>query len=1176
MDETFLQWLQSQLTLMLSKMSVVFEDMSGEPIGIVRMFAPLVDKKTEKNLCQWMIDCDANSAAKKACKDSDTDGARQAASILRTCLYRCHRGKGFVNLAIPIKIWGNIVIGNLYSGQFFLRVPKGKRDEFVRKLQKHNFHIPPRQTLEKIIRNLTEHEVYEFYQEVIPVTLQSKFGYKEFSEQFKRQQKNGLTPEEFINAVDLLEKLANYLSELGNELYTLKAFVDLERRLPPSLEGICKPSLKLLEENIHALLLNRKGPLSKEESMKAVNTIHERSLEVLLELMDYETQYASILFKPYVEHALPVTEDVKQWMLQFFLLRSYYEIQRYHKIRAIAEGYYLDDHKDKGDQLWEKFLTIAEEIGEYGGEARISAAEHVIQLHKNAPFLLLSPRLVSILMHIYKNDKSAIEKLLREQGVYRIVAHDLQKSKGSKTTALITPFYSILKDAEAVWKSMAKVNREVLEKTEEKVQPDIEEVREYINRVMELRHRVIRFAAFSPKFLWALDNRRRIDLRYDRAFLNSGGLGPIHRAVLEAMESWIAERNERGPVGLALERELTSKIEHTRKSISKLIGSESPNNIVFTDNTTSGIQFALNSIRFQSDDEIVLTDIEHDTVNNLIRYLTEKYLVLPKTAEIQDCINNDDLVIQRIAEKITPRTRLVIVSHIAYSTGTILPIERIIIKCKEKIKELGSRTRGLPEDKMLVIVDGAQVVGNIQVNVKNLGCDFYAFDGHKWLLGPEGVGALYVNAFLKNAKTRSFHYPVTTAYMVSEKCARVLNLVSNNGMELATTDAAKIIGFGVAVRVLNTLKLKNIMNRKQALTKKFIEAVYDTPNFSLMNSRDALKTGMVCLKIKGFESADQYRELVENLQQLNVFVRYIRRPACLRICFHYYNSESDVDLLTGSLKSLIEGINIHRADQKLVKQHVKDLVKSSLIRERGTKPIAGLIVYGPPGTGKSRTIQEILEDLEKEGIINYWRKVEPKNVFSKGKKPREEFLTIITDARSKAPSAVFFEEADSILTKTPRRDEEKRKKYLSTIVGAFITEFDDISKKEERVFFIGSVNDIQNVAEAVIERRLRTAYFPLPSFETRLEFLVQKAQETKKPRRDISFERVAEGTDCYSMKDMERLWAKADSLTKGSALELTHFESALNLIKPTSDEGTIAKLDSIRRKLGSIILSQRQ
>lgn len=1176
LDEPFLEWLQSSLTLMLKKMSVVFEDMSGEPIGKIRRFARLVDKEKELNLCEMMIDCDENAAAKKACKGSDTDAASEAGSRLKTCLYRCHRGKGFVNLAIPIKIWGKIVIGNLYSGQFLLKIPPEKRDEFIATLQKRGLHIMEDQTLEKIIRDLTDDEIYEFYEEVITQPLQSKFGYSAFSEQFKRQQENGLTPEEFFNAVDLLEKLANRLSELGNELYTLKAFVDLERRLPPSLSSTYKPSLKSLEENIHRLLLNRKEDVPKEESMKAVDSIHELSLDILLSLKDYETQYASSVFRPYIEHALPITEDLRQWVLQFFLIRAYYEIQRYPKLRTIAERYYLYNLKNKGDDLLKRFLEIGEQIGEYEGETRTLVTQQIINLHKNAPFLLLSPQIVSMLMHMYKNDKVAIDNVLRDQGIHRILAQDLQKSKGSKISKLRPPFHMILQNTEIIWKEMADANAEISEKAKIKAEPDIEEIRDYINRVTDLRNRVTRFVAFTPEFSWALDNRRRIDLRHDRAFLNSGGLGPTHRAVLEAQESWVAERNERGPVGLNLERELTSKIEDVRKSLSELIGSESSNNIIFTNSTTNGIQFAFESIPFQSEDEVVSTDMEHDTVNCLMRYLNEKYSVIPVTAKIEDCIDNDDLVVQRIVEKITAKTKLLLISHVVFSTGSILPIERIIEESKEKYREIRGKARRIDEGELIVVVDGAQAVANIQVDVSHINCDFYAFDGHKWLLGPEGVGALYVKAFLKKAKANSFHFPVFTAYMVSEDCISTLNLGNNNGLELATADAAKIIGFGAAVRVLNTLKLENIMNRKQALVSKFIGALHDDPHFVVLHQRDVLKTGMVCLKIRDMETADRYREFVENLQGLNVFARYIRKPACIRISFHYFNSESDVNLLVGSLKSLVEGINIHRANQKFVIQHIRNLVKKSLSREHGTEPIAGLLVYGPPGTGKSRKIEEMLGDLEKGQVINFWRKVEPRNIFLKGRKPNRELAKILTDARSKAPSVVFFEETDSILTKTPKNQTRKFAKYLNTIVGTFVTELDDISRKEERVFFIGAVNEIQDVAKAVRERRLRSAYFPLPSFETRLEFLVQKAQETRKPEGDIAFERVAEETDRYSMKDMERLWAKAISFAKEATLEQAHFEKALEQIKPTSDEETIMQFDNTIKKLGSIILSHSQ
>lgn len=1170
-DEDILELLQRQLTFWYGKMSSVFEYVNGEPIGAIRMFAPKVDNITGKNLCQWMIDCDLNPTAKKTCKDSDASAAKESASKLKKILYRCHGGKGFVNLAIPIKIWETIVILNLYMGQCLLKIRNEEYKKFVEELQKRDICVLTGQKTTDVVRDLTDSEISAFYHDVVSVDLQPTFRLADFRDQFKKQQENGMTLAEFFNAVDLLDKLANHLSELGNKLYTLKAYVDLTRRLPNSLMAQCQLNLKRLADDIQTLILDRKEALTVEKRTEAVDNFHRESLKILLLLKDYETGYVHSLLKPYLEHALTLTDNAKQLVLQFFLLRACYEVQRYPVIREIAEKHKMSKYYNLGDGLLEKFFKLVEEIGDYGGLSQKLAAEEIIKLYKKAPFMLQSDRLVSILMYIYKNDRNEIEKILKEQRIYRIVAHDLQTADRKEVTEYRFPLHLIIEDAEYIWKYLMTINAEISKKSREEAEPDIEEVRNYVDRIMSLRDDTISLWSFDsdPKFDWALANRRRIDLRYDRVFLNSGGLGPTSRDVLDAQNWWIAERNEEGPVGLELEKTLTSKIEDVRKSTTKLIGAKSLNEIAFTHGTTEGIQFILDSIPFKPNDEVIFTDLEFDSIEKLRRILDRKYSVLTTTANILECNNDSSKIVERIVDKITLRTRLIIVSHVTYSTGSELPIKEIINRSRKKHEELKKRQPGLNSSELLVLVDGAQAIGNIPVNVIDHDCDFYAFDGHKWLLGPEESGALYVRDFLRKINEGNYHFPVIKAYMVSKDCQCALNLRNreNNDLELATADAAKIIGFGKAVELFRTNKPMNVAERKRRLINKFLENINGNPYFSILNAQHALNTGILCLKVKGREKPEEYRELVEKLQRLNIYVRYIKRPACLRISFHYtFNSATDIDVLTGALKLLVEGSNIHRAEQKKVIKHIEDLVKEYFTGgyEPGRK--IGLLIYGPSGIGKSRKIEEILENLENDKTINYWVKVVPKKIFiGTSDEQRARFTSVLINARKKSPSVVFFDEADSLLANGSKE----------ALVGDFKTQHDEIIEKREKVFFIGAVNEVLNISEDVRERRLRTAYFPLPSFETRLEFLFNRSRETKRTGGNVSFERITEATDGYSMEDMNKLWAEADHMAKDSPLRQSHFERALERTKPTNDDKKIKEYDAIIKKLGSIVLSQR-
>jgi len=765
-------------------------------------------------------------------------------------------------------------------------------------------------------------------------------------------------------------------------------------------------------------------------------------------------------------------------------------------------------------------------------------------------------------MEIYRNNKDDIAKVLRDQGIYPLVSHTLQGIKDRKISSFYHPIHLIIQEAEEIWRGMAQVNNEILNSAEEDEELDIEELRKYIDKVMKICENVNSFVIFSPEFSWVADNRKRLCLRYDRVFLNSGGLGPTHGAVIEAQDLWTAKRNERGPVGLELEKELLSLVDDARESGAKFIGAESANDIVFTDSTTDGIKFALDGIRFERDDEVLITDLEHDTAINLASIFYQKCGSLPVVAKIMDCLESDDLIIEKIVEKITDKTRVIIVSHVAYNTGMEIPLKRLIERCQEKANKIDNK-------RLLIMVDGAQACGNIPINVINYGCDFYALDGHKWLLGPEGSGMLYIKNFLEKIKQNCyFHFVVTSAFSVSEECKRALNI---NEKELGTDNISRIIGLGEAIKVFNNIGFNKLMDRKSFLVKRFIEAINSDAHFSITNVKDASITGMVCLKVRDLEDADQYRELVKKLQQLNVYFRYLVHPPCIRICFHpLYNSETDVDKLIGSLKLLIEGIDIHRANQKLVKEHIKNLVKNSFTQETGSNRVGGLLIYGPPGVGKSQIVEEIVKEFEDDKTIKHCEKIIPREIIKGSVEAMcERFTKKLINARKKAPSIVFLDEVNAILPETTAKE------HLRTIIGDFITQYDEIYKNYEKVFFIGAVNDIHAVSYAVRDRRLRTAYFPLPSFETRLEFLQKRSRESKQPlANDIYLDQIAEATDGYSMKEMERIWTEASKLAKNSTIEQSHFEEALRLVKKGTDDEKIKYFDDLIKKFGSIVLSK--
>lgn len=203
------------------------------------------------------------------------------------------------------------------------------------------------------------------------------------------------------------------------------------------------------------------------------------------------------------------------------------------------------------------------------------------------------------------------------------------------------------------------------------------------------------------------------------AYLNAGTFGPLPRATVEAMQEVERRELEEGRSSRAyFERALADR-EALRARFAELIGSR-PGLIALTSSTTEGCNVVVGGLGIGPADEVVTTDSEHP---GLFGALVASRATL-RIADVRDRPAAEALAALRA--EITPRTRLIAISHVSWLTGAVLPV-----------RELSGH--GVP-----VLVDGAQAAGTIPVDVEELGCDFYTVSAQKWLLGPAATGALYV------------------------------------------------------------------------------------------------------------------------------------------------------------------------------------------------------------------------------------------------------------------------------------------------------------------------------------------------------------------------------------------------------------------------------------------------
>ena len=202
------------------------------------------------------------------------------------------------------------------------------------------------------------------------------------------------------------------------------------------------------------------------------------------------------------------------------------------------------------------------------------------------------------------------------------------------------------------------------------------------------------------------------------AYLNAGTLGPLSRSTMRAMEERTRWDNERGRGGREYFDAMLATRARVRERLAALIGA-TPERMALTSSTTDGCNVVLAGLRLAPDDEVVTTNSEHPG-------LLAPLHVTGARVRVADVTTRPTAeALEAILSQVTPRTRLIALSHVIWTTGQVIPVHDL------------RRETGLP-----VLVDGAQSVGAIPVDVGEL--DFYTVSCQKWLCGPEPLGALYV------------------------------------------------------------------------------------------------------------------------------------------------------------------------------------------------------------------------------------------------------------------------------------------------------------------------------------------------------------------------------------------------------------------------------------------------
>lgn len=367
------------------------------------------------------------------------------------------------------------------------------------------------------------------------------------------------------------------------------------------------------------------------------------------------------------------------------------------------------------------------------------------------------------------------------------------------------------------------------------------------------------------------------------AYLNTGTFGPIPAVVQEAMQAAATREYSCGRITLESYEIAQSLKAAARAEVAQLLDCD-PNQIALTRHTTDGINLAVMGRNWLSDEEIVTTDMEHPGALGPIFNVARRYGVTIRTVRLG---TDPDQCLADFARVITPRTRLVVLSHVTWTTGMILPVREIA----DLAHQVGA----------LVVIDGAQSAGAVPVNVRALGADVYAIPGQKWLCGPEGTGAVYFSAdALDQLQLTIVGYASLVQGGVEPIGGYFLPKPTAERFEVGGVHVPAIAGQVAALRWLREeVSFDWIYTRIHQLGQFTVDQLSHLKGVSILTPRDHM-AGLVTVTV---ESADPQR-LVEELHRRKIIVRWITRPYAVRVSTGFYNTEEDILALVEAVQQL--------------------------------------------------------------------------------------------------------------------------------------------------------------------------------------------------------------------------------------------------------------------------------
>ncbi len=364
----------------------------------------------------------------------------------------------------------------------------------------------------------------------------------------------------------------------------------------------------------------------------------------------------------------------------------------------------------------------------------------------------------------------------------------------------------------------------------------------------------------------------------DWTYLNNGTLGPTPKPVYYTLvEKYHDLAQDPGQPNT----DQRDAAEEVRRKAAAFVGAD-PDEIGLIRNTTEGMNFMLGGLDLKPGDEILTTFHEHGGGMNPCRLKEKRNGVVVKVVTWPAPAEDPNVILNAFNDAITPRTRVFMVSHAMYQTGSMVPLKELAALARSK--------------NIITAVDGAHPVGMVKLDMHDLGVDYYASSSHKWLCAPTGAGILYLR---RASQDRLWPTVVASGWDDPRLGAARYDRQSQRAHPI-------VVAQGAAIDFQNAIGRERVEARIRALYAYARKQLSALPGIAFHTSANpALSSGLLAFTLPDLKNAD----IVETLKKRHrIWTRTMEYDMnAVRIATHIYNTEAQIDALAAALQDIAKG-----------------------------------------------------------------------------------------------------------------------------------------------------------------------------------------------------------------------------------------------------------------------------